>query len=284
MSDDARGADAEHRTWLREMLGEAAAGLDAAVEGEPVFGWRDRSVGVPVRTRTGQAWLRVVAERTEWTGGEFWTGNVDAAGLEGVAKPRLLRYLEWVEGPVSVRAELMSFVTGQRCSDTPELRRSRDSLELPDAWWADLAASLEGMAKADTDRTAVDDEDIARRLLVFFGDRVNPTVERWSAAHADLHWGNLMRPTLSIVDWEGWGLAPAGYDAATLYLHSLLVGDAEATVKARLADVLDSRDGLISQLHVTARMLERALGGDYPNLAAPLHRNALGVIGRLARR
>jgi len=47
----------------------------------------------------------------------------------------------------------------------------------------------------------------------------------WTAAHADLHWANVLAPDCALVDWEGWGLAPAGYDAATLYVHSLLAPD-----------------------------------------------------------
>ncbi|GAA1600556.1 hypothetical protein GCM10009731_61750 [Streptomyces globosus] len=39
----------------------------------------------------------------------------------------------------------------------------------------------------------------------------------WSTAH-----GNLTRGP-HILDWEGWGRTPYGYDAATLYLCALLV-------------------------------------------------------------
>lgn len=272
--------DHDHRSWLGSMLTEAADGLDVTVTGEPVYGWRDRSISAPATTRDGRAWLRVVTEHTEFTDGEFWTGNADAGDITGVAKPRFIRALEWIEGPVSVRAELMSLAAGSRCSSTPELRHR---LDVPDAWWHELTGSLTALAKHATDRIAVTDEDIARRLLVFFGDAVEPRVEAWHPAHADFHWGNLMRPDLVIVDWEGWGLAPAGYDAATLYLHSLLIPETAEQVAAAFADMLNSRDGLVSQLYVTAKLLERVLGGDYPDLAAPLHRNATDVLSRLRR-
>lgn len=54
------------------------------------------------------------------------------------------------------------------------------------------------------------------------GDRVDPAVEYWTVAHADLHWADLLEPSCVLVDWEGWGQAPAGYDVATLYVHSVL--------------------------------------------------------------
>src|SRR5262249_18638582 len=43
----------------------------------------------------------------------------------------------------------------------------------------------------------------------------------WATAHGDLHFANLCAPNLHLLDWEGWGLAPAGYNAATLHSHSL---------------------------------------------------------------
>jgi thiamine kinase-like enzyme len=101
------------------------------------------------------------------------------------------------------------------------------------------------------------------------------------AAHTDLHWANLMAPEAALVDWEGWGLAPAGFDAASLYLHSLLEPEMAERVHREFADVLDRRDGLLAQLYVTGRMLLRINSGDYPDLAIPLHHNAERVITAL---
>lgn len=85
-----------------------------------------------------------------------------------------------------------------------------------------------------------------------------------------------------LVDWEGWGRAPAGYDAACLLLHALLVPGVAARVHAELVEQLTSRDGLLAQLYATTRLLQRAEQGDYPGMAIPLHRNADRVIERLA--
>ncbi|MBE8523939.1 phosphotransferase [Amycolatopsis sp. H6(2020)] len=54
------------------------------------------------------------------------------------------------------------------------------------------------------------------RTRVFFGDRVDLAVRRWTTAHADLHGANLFEPDGVLVDWEGCGYAPAGYDVATV--------------------------------------------------------------------
>ncbi|MFD5856771.1 hypothetical protein [Streptomyces chartreusis] len=48
-----------------------------------------------------------------------------------------------------------------------------------------------------------------------------PNAPCWSTAHGYLHWVNLTS-FLKILDWEGWGQAPCGFDAAMLYACSLL--------------------------------------------------------------
>ncbi len=65
-------------------------------------------------------------------------------------------------------------------------------------------------------------------------------------------------------------------------MHSLLVPDVAARVRAELTELLEARDGLLAQLYATTRLLQRVEQGDYPGLAIPLHRNAEHVIARLA--
>jgi hypothetical protein len=248
-----------------------------------VFGWRDRTIGASVYTPEGPRWLRVVSEQHWWVGGDFWTGNADATGqVTGVTKPEVLRWWEWDDGDYRLRAELMTLLPGRHCSTTPQVR---ELLPLPESWWCELHRSLEALAPARTKRIHVSQADVAHRIRVFFGDRVaDPTVTAWTAAHTDLHWANLMAPACALVDWEGWGMAPAGFDAATLYLHSLLVPEMADRVGREFAAQLESRDGLLAQLFVTGRMLLRINSGDYPDLAIPLHRNADRVITALTRR
>ncbi|MGH3793659.1 MAG: aminoglycoside phosphotransferase [Pseudonocardiaceae bacterium] len=270
--------DDAHRAWMRTVLAQAATDANATVVGQEVFGWRDRSLGARVREKSAEFWLRVVTEQEHWAGGDFWTGNSDANNIIGIPKPRVLRDWEWSEGTTRLHAELMTLAEGQRCSPTPELRFQ---VEPSETWWRALRESLWTLAGVPTIRGYLTENEIARRLTVFFGDRVDPAVEQWTAAHTDLHWANLLAPDLIIVDWEGWGIAPAGFDAATLYLHSLLQPMTAKRVSAQLGELLDHRDGLISQLYVTTRMLLRIEHCDYPDLAIPLHRNAERILERL---
>lgn len=274
-------ADAAHRRWLADVYATAAATAEATVLGEPVLGWHDRSAGARVQTAGGdQGWLRVVVEQHTWAGGEFWTGNTDANVITGVVKPRVLAHWDWTDGAWAVRAELTTFVDGYPCSPTPELQVP---VELPETWWNELRSSLAALAATRTERIHLRQADITRRLAVFFGDRPgDPTIDRWTAAHADLHWANLIAPHCVLVDWEGWGLAPAGYDAASLYVHSLLAPAIAERVVEVFAEQLNTRDGLLAQLYATTRILMRIDQGDYPDLVIPLHHNAERVLHRLA--
>ncbi|SDM73769.1 hypothetical protein SAMN04487981_102423 [Streptomyces sp. cf386] len=70
-----------------------------------------------------------------------------------------------------------------------------------------------------TERIAVREEYIRRAVPAYTGCDVGEV--EWSTAHGDFHWSNLGGPDLTILDWEGWGRAPVGFDAAQLYVYSL---------------------------------------------------------------
>jgi hypothetical protein len=271
MDTDIEQANARFRGWMRELLAQAAEHFSVILLGDPTFGWRDRSIGSQVRDIDGDRWLRVVTSHSMWANGEFWTGNLDASAIHGVPKPRVLQVHEWTEQIRSIRAELMTLVPACVCSDTQELR---GELDLADEWWTSLRHALDVLAIHPTERVGTTQEGISRRLLAFFGDRIDPTVSIWNTAHGDLQWANLTAPDAYLLDWEGWGIAPAGYDAATLYCYSLLAPDTARRVYETFADILDTPDGTRAQLHVIGRLLLRVDGGDYPDLANPLHRHA----------
>lgn len=48
-------------------------------------------------------------------------------------------------------------------------------------------------------------------------------------------------------------------------------------------DILDSHDGMITQLYVITRLLRRIDQGDAIDLAAPLHRHARHLLGPLRK-
>lgn len=268
-------ADENFKSFQRDNLRHAAEHFALTVIDEPVFGWRLRSIGAPARnTKFGNCWLRVVSEFPEWTNGDVWTGNADANAIEGIRKPLVLDTTEWSDWRVQ-RAEVFTLITDAPCSATEQLI---DPLKVDANWWAELHTHLDALSRTPTQRQRVGQDEITRRIRVFWGDGIDPEVTEWTTAHGDLHWGNLTAPKLSIMDWEHWGTAPRGYDAATLLAYSLRDPDTAIRVKAEFADELTTHSGVIAQLHVISRLLLRIEDGDYPDLAIPLHHHARTLI------
>ncbi|MBO0882988.1 MAG: hypothetical protein J2P17_22155, partial [Mycobacterium sp.] len=212
MTDQLSTADQAHRAEMRTRLRHAAEHFSATLIGEPVFSGQDRTIGSRVHTSNGDCWLRVSWSHRYWASGDYWTGNQDAAALLGVPKPAVIgEPYDWEEPHHVNRAELMTLVTDQACSTTDELTTD---LALPDRWWADLRTALDTLATRHTERGTPDQEAVTRRLLAFFGGRIDPVVTEWVPAHGDLNWTNLTGPNLLLLDWESWGVKMIGYDAA----------------------------------------------------------------------
>ncbi|MGW1974117.1 phosphotransferase [Streptomyces sp. NPDC001889] len=268
--DETAEADRRFRIWMRRNLDRAAGHFSLTVTGEPVFGWRYRSISAPADSMEGPRWLRVVSEQSEWAHGNGWTGNVDANELAGLPKPRVLDVHEWDEaGWRRQRAEVMTFMPGTAWSttDTPP-----PGLAPPTIWWEDLQQTLRNLASTPTERISTDQAKVDRRVRAAFGDDTDVRIQRWETVHGDLHWGNLMNP-LTILDWELWGRGPVGTDPATLYCYSLTEPGLAQTVQDRFP-VLRTLDGYRAQLYVAARLLHRITLGDHPHLAEPLKNHA----------
>ncbi|MEV0682190.1 phosphotransferase [Actinosynnema sp. NPDC050436] len=270
-AEPAGDPDAVFRNFQRHNLGRAAEHFDLTITGTPLFGWRLRSISAPVTGRGSDCWLRVVSEEPRWARGDGWTGNADANDLDDIPKPRMLDSCEWAEGDWRIqRAEVLTRVAGEPCSATDVLRTVPS---LSEGRWSELRRSFDILSTAPATRTYADQDRVTDRITARFGTSVDTTVTQWATVHGDIHWSNLMRPALAIVDWELWGRGPAGVDAASLLCHSLPVSEVADEVRSRFADVLDTPTGRVAQLYVAARLLRRIDGGDYPDLAAPLHRH-----------
>lgn len=273
---DTTAADAHFAHWMRTNLDRAAHHFGLTVTGEPVFGWRLRSISAPTAGTDGDRWLRVVSQEPEWATGEHWTGTVDADAITGIRKPQVLDTYEWTDGRRQ-RAELMTHLSGEPCSPTDALRHQ---INLSTQWWTDLDTAVTTLATTPTHRINADQDKVTRRIRERFGD-VDTTVTQWTTVHGDLHWANLLRPQFGLLDWELWGTGPTGTDEATLYCYSLLVPRIAQHVHDLFTETLDTPTGRIAQLSVLARLLARIDGGDYPDLAQPLHHHADTILADL---
>ncbi|MGW1196291.1 hypothetical protein ACWD4B_10625 [Streptomyces sp. NPDC002536] len=232
----------------------ALLGLDATAGGE-VWGYAGRTLSGPVAAPEGTAWLRLVSEPKGKGNGKLWEGPEEAERSvpPAVPRPRLLGLGNWSADGWSYRAEHYEIAKTPPVVKSPVLHRCVD---LPDAWWQDLRQALHHLALVRTDRQAVREEYIRRRVPEFTG--ITPGEITWTTAHGDLHWANLTGPVLTLLDWEGWGTAPLGYDAASLYLHSLPVPDAAERIRKEFAHVLGTPAGRIGELTACTEILQAA--------------------------
>ncbi|MFF8432979.1 hypothetical protein [Streptomyces bacillaris] len=244
------------------------------------WGWRGRTLGGPVLGPYGVGWLRVVHSPVEKANGKLWTGPEEAERLVGpqVPRPRLHLVREWAEGQNAYRAELYDHVEGRAVSPIPVLTGAPG---LTAAWWSGLRTALGRLSGVRTERAAVRQAYLDRAMPKYLGFLPGPvpTVPpAWSTAHGDLHWANLTGPQLTILDWEGWGTAPAGYDAALLHAYSLAVPEAAERVRKELSGTLASDSGRFAELVVITELLQSAERGDNLELVPALRQRA-GEIG-----
>lgn len=248
------------------------------------WGWRGRTLGGPAIGPYGPGWLRVVHSPVEKAGGKLWTGPEDAERLVPlrVPRPRLHLVRQWAEGEDAYRAELYDFVADGAVSSGPVLT---EVPRLTETWWSGLRTALDCLSNVRTERTAVRQAYLDRAMpkyLAFLGGPVPTAPPAWSTAHGDLHWANLAGPGLSILDWEGWGTAPAGYDAALLHAYSLAVPEIAERVRMELSDILASEAGRFAELVVITELLQSAERGDHPELVPALRERA-GEVSSPAR-
>ncbi|MFI6376556.1 hypothetical protein [Streptomyces sp. NPDC050546] len=154
-----------------------------------------------------------------------------------------------IDNATAYRAELSARVAEPVLSDDPVLQYD---LQLPDSWWTDLAEVLEKVSAAGTERVAVRQQYMDRAIPEFLGIPA-PTTTCWTTAHGDVHWANLTVPSLRLLGWEGWGQAPAGFDAAMLYAYTLLQPDTAAHVRAAFP-ILGSTADLAAGVTVCAQL------------------------------
>ncbi|MEU7024457.1 hypothetical protein ABZ990_27960 [Streptomyces sp. NPDC046203] len=227
-----------------------------------------RSVGA--RTDRG-TWVRVERRGLDRIGVQGGDGTASAEALRGIAKPAWLAGVAWRDEaePVVWRADETELLP---CSPAGNAVVTR-APELPEEWWSALNTSLDALAAQHTNRIATPDTETLTQELVTGTIRsvfpgIDATVVEWRPAHADLNWANVTAPELRVFDWEDWGMAPRGLDAATLWGASLAVPDLADRVQSERRDDLASRDGKLMTLFVAAKILGPYADPEDPRLGA----------------
>ncbi|WP_329486654.1 hypothetical protein OG618_08295 [Kitasatospora sp. NBC_01246] len=182
--------------------------------------------------------------------------------------------MDWTEDGYFYQADLFDF-TGPAVSVTPDLREDPG---LEDDWWSDLKSALDGIATAPGTKITLRSAWMEEVFPKYLGIPAPTEVERVTG-HGDLQWANLTAPRLMILDWERWGLVPAGYDPAVLWVSGLLVPAVAQRIRVEFSDVLDTPAGRIGQLVALAEMLQAVDRGYYPELAPSLAEQACELTG-----
>lgn len=237
-----------------------------------------RSIGA--RTDRG-TWVRIEARRTEKIDGQGWNGTECAAFLHGVAKPDWHAGVSWRDDERGVmwRADETSLITTAPIKPGGILTTDP---QLPDTWWETLDASLTALATVPTTRVATPDtEPMTQQRLTaaiehVFPGRFDTHIDEWATAHADLNWANLTGPQCYLLDWEDWGRAPRGLDAANLWINSLAVPSLAERIWSHRRVDLESRSGRLAALYYCTRTMAHADDSD------PLHSPATREAARLA--
>ncbi len=230
------------------------------------YGCEGRTLSAPT---TDGKWLRLRSlpvdrwERDDWRGALEAEESVPAV----VPRPALHRVDGWVQGSYGYRTELYERVDQEPVSEGPLLNAPPG---LPDAWWASLRAALDSLSTVVTTRETVRQERLDWALPKFLRVALDTRVPAWATAHGDIQWSNVTGPELHILDWERWGRAPAGYDAALLFVSSLTEPTTAARVRQEFAHILDTPAGRFSQLVVASEYLQGMERGNNLELERPL--------------
>jgi hypothetical protein len=257
-----------------DVLGRVEGALRVRLDRETCVRKR-RSIGAVTDRGT---WVRIevrTVAKLELAGQGF-DGVEAAAVLDGIAKPAWHAAVSWADPDCGLmwRADETDRVTAPPIKPGGVLTVDPD---LPEGWWATLNTSLTALAAASTTRVAtlhttpMTQARLTDAITGVFGEGLDTRVDEWRPAHADLTWANLTAPQFWILDWEDWGLAPRGLDAAMLWAASLVIpGLAERVQRERRAD-LDSRSGWLAQLFFCAELLADV---DYAGVLAEPARQA----------
>jgi hypothetical protein len=266
------------RDWMEGHLDWAAQKLDVERVGRPLHTSSFHSVGCRVLDAGEYAWLRVVYDDPEWGDGDYLGHNVAANDIRGVPKPTVKRWSEWEDNSRRMRGEVSTFVADAAIST------GMAPLEEPiltEQWLTDLDQALRAVSAHLVPDHGLDASYVNDGIRAFFGIEVDVAAVPWTTAHCDLHWGNLTAPGLVILDWEIWGRAPAGYDAASLLCTTLTYPNSAERVRRALAHFLDTPSGRVATLAAAVRFLRFADGGELTDLALPVRRLGQVVVEQL---
>jgi len=240
-------------TIEREHLFEGCRRLGVTPQGPVVSGLMGKSLGVrAVDPDESRSWVKVAALRGVASHPQR-DAELAAAGIRGVRKPALLASRAWSQDDRHWLALQMTLAPSPTVE--PGHFAGATAAHVAPQWIASMQQALDTLRTIDPGRTSIGADLVSRLIRDRFGPDVEHQADEWHCVHGDLHWANMTYPDFMLLDWEHWGLAPRGYDAADLLVFSSPQPDLVRTLQAAFAADLNSRSGRVALLAVLARRL-----------------------------
>lgn len=243
----------------QDAIDEACRILFAVQAGDVHCSILRKSIGVAVRGGDGStSWLKIVGSRTtnnEWT----LNGERQAQAIAGVPKPAILREIEWNADGANWHAFQFAVAPSPAVLTTPWCAGPLPSID--DGWLTQLKQAIDRLSAVPLSRWLIHPGHVARVVSGRFGRKAPYFADEWRTAHGDLNWSNLTAPNLALLDWEHWGAAPRGFDAANLLTHSLNAPDLFRKIERLFADDLETPSGIVARLYFFARRLDKIEAG-----------------------
>jgi hypothetical protein len=258
-----------------DVLARVERSLDVRLDRESVcYGVHGATEGFVTSSCT---WVRVERRGLGRINSAAWVGLEAAATVAGVRRPAWFQSCTWTDYDRGVvwRADELELITAPVVGDLAA------AAALPDSWWSDVRSSLSALAAHATERVGMAQAHLSRRVGEVFGDDLDTTVTEWTTAHTDLHYGN-MTVEGHILDWEDWGRAPRGLDAAVLWQTSLPNPELAARVRREFAEDMQTRSGKLAQLLMCANAIRVARWRGEPTpLSGPAEHAAAALLAEL---